>query len=62
MSDINREISRAYGCLITEGEERGVALRATFIINPKGILKHFSFNSLGVGRNVDEIIRLVKAF
>ena len=35
LADINKEIARAYNCLIEEGEERGVALRATFIIDPE---------------------------
>ena len=37
-------------------------LRATYIINPDGFLRHCSQNGLGVGRNVDEIYRLVTAF
>lgn len=47
--------------MITEGEERGVALRATFIIDSNGILRHMSYNDLPIGRNVDEYIRLVNA-
>ena len=35
LADINKEIARAYNCLIEEGEDRGVALRATFIIDPE---------------------------
>lgn len=35
LADINKEIARAYNCLIEEGEDRGVALRGTFIIDPK---------------------------
>jgi len=41
---------------------RGVSLRGTFIIDDKGILRHSSINDLPVGRNVDEVLRLVKAF
>jgi alkyl hydroperoxide reductase subunit AhpC len=37
----------------------GIALRATFIIDEKQILRHMSINDLSVGRNIDEIYRLV---
>ena len=36
--------------------------RATFIIDSKGVLRHASYNDLPVGRNVDEVLRLVQAF
>ena len=39
LADINKEISTAYNCLITKGEARGVALRATFIIDTNGVLR-----------------------
>ena len=39
--------------------EGGIALRGTFIIDDKGILRHSSVNDLPVGRNVDEYLRLV---
>ena len=41
---------------------RGVALRGTFIIDNKGILRHSTVNDLPVGRDVEETLRLVKAF
>jgi hypothetical protein len=37
--------------------DNGIAFRGTFIIDGKGILRHYSVNDLPVGRNVDEIIR-----
>lgn len=37
-------------------------MRATYIIDSNGILRHMSINDLPVGRNIDEILRLVKAF
>ena len=39
IADINKEICDAYNCLIREGDNRGVALRATFIIDTKGVLR-----------------------
>lgn len=58
LADITKEISRDYGVLI---EESGVALRGVFVIDPEGILKIQMVNDLGIGRNVDEVLRLVQA-
>ena len=62
VSDLTKSISRDYGVLIEDGDDAGVAFRGTFIIGPDGILRQMSINDLPVGRNVDETIRLVKAF
>ena len=62
LADISKQISRDYGCLIEDGDDAGVAFRATYIIDPNGILRHISMNDLPVGRNVEETLRLVKAF
>ena len=59
ISDLDHEISKAYGC---HCDEDSVAYRATYIIDGKGIVKHSSINDLPVGRNPDEYLRLVKAF
>ncbi len=40
----------------TDGDN-GVAFRGTFIIDGKGILRHYSVNDLPVGRNVEETFR-----
>ena len=37
----------------------GVALRATFIIDPQGVVRYASANDLSVGRNVDEVVRVL---
>jgi len=37
----------------------GVALRATFIVDPDNVIQHVSVNNLSVGRNPDEILRLL---
>ncbi|MCE9499706.1 MAG: peroxiredoxin [Leptospira sp.] len=58
ISDITKQISRDYGVLL----DSGVALRGTFIIDPKGIIRQATVNDLPVGRNIDEAIRLLKAF
>ena len=39
----------------------GVALRATFIVDPEGVIRFASCNDLSVGRNVDEVLRILDA-
>merc|ERR1711908_55956 len=58
LSDLTHKISADYGCL-TDG---GCTLRATYIIDDKGVLRHIGQNDLPVGREVTEYIRLVQAF
>jgi alkyl hydroperoxide reductase subunit AhpC len=53
LSDINKTISRDYGCLIEHGPDTGISFRATYIIDGKGIVRHASVNDLPVGRNPD---------
>jgi alkyl hydroperoxide reductase subunit AhpC len=62
LADVTKSISQRYGCLIEDGPDRGVSFRATYIIDGKGIVRHISISDLPVGRNVDEILRLVQAF
>jgi len=45
-----------------DGPDAGVSLRGCFIISPEGILRQITINDLPVGRNPDEILRLVQAF
>ena len=62
LSDVSHDISKDYGVLIDSGNDKGVALRGTFIIDSQGILRHISINDLNVGRSIDETLRLVQAF
>ena len=57
ISDITKTISRDYGVLL----DSGIALRGTFIIDPKGIVRQSTINDLPIGRNIDETLRLVEA-
>lgn len=59
LSDRTQEVSKKYGIL---NRETGGTYRATFIINPKGIIEAYSINLEPVGRNIDEILRLIAAF
>ena len=58
VADIKHEIVRAYG---VEFEDAGVALRASFLIDKDGIVQHQVVNNLPLGRNVDEMLRVVDA-
>ena len=62
VADINKDISKKYGCLIEDDADAGIAFRATYIIDDKGVVRHISISDLPVGRNVDETLRLVQAF
>jgi len=62
VSDLTKDISKKYGVLLEEGPDSGVSLRGLFIINQHGVIRHISINDLPVGRNVDEVLRLVQAF
>jgi peroxiredoxin (alkyl hydroperoxide reductase subunit C) len=42
-------------------KDAGVALRATLIVDPDGVIRFVSVNDLSVGRNVDEIVRTLDA-
>ena len=58
LADIKRELSTALGIL---HKDVGVALRATFIVDPTGTIRWVSVNDLSVGRNVDEVLRTLDA-
>ena len=58
VADTKRELSTAMGVL---HKEDGVPLRATFIVDPQGVIRHASVNDLSVGRNVDEVLRVLDA-
>ncbi len=58
LADTTHAISRDYGVLL---EDKGVALRGTFLIDPKGVLQWMSINALGVGRSVEEVLRTLQA-
>lgn len=58
LADTKRELSQALGIL---HKEDGVALRATFIVDPNGIIRWVNVNDLSVGRSVDETLRVLDA-
>lgn len=58
LADIKRELSQALGIL---DKNEGVALRATFIVDPEGVIRFVSVNDLNVGRNPQEVVRVLDA-
>lgn len=57
-SDITKKVSRDYDVLL---EDQGVALRGLFIIDPEGVIRYQVVHELNVGRNVDEVLRVLEA-
>ena len=57
-ADVKHEIAKAYGI---EHPEEGVALRASFLIDKNGVVRHQTVNDLPLGRNIDEMLRMVDA-
>ncbi len=58
LADIKRELSSALGILHPED---GVSMRATFIVDPQGVIRHVSVTDMSVGRNPQETLRILDA-
>lgn len=58
LADIKRELCAQLGIL---DPKEGVAQRATFIVDPEGVIRFVSVNDLSVGRNPEEVIRVLDA-
>ncbi len=58
LADVKRELSTALGIL---DPAEGVAQRATFIVDPEGIIRFTMVTDLSVGRNVKEVVRVLDA-
>ena len=57
VADLTKEISKEYDVLL----DGGVALRGSFLIDKDGTVRHAVINDLPLGRNIDEMIRMVDA-
>jgi len=55
VADLNKQISKDYDVLL----DAGVALRGSFLIDADGTVRHAVINDLPLGRNIDEMIRMV---
>ncbi len=60
IEDITMEVAKAYG-MIQPGESSTKAVRAVFVIDPKGIIRTIIYYPLSLGRNFDELLRVVMA-
>jgi peroxiredoxin (alkyl hydroperoxide reductase subunit C) len=58
LSDLKHDLVNALGI---KHQTEGVAMRATFIVDPEGIIRFVSVTDLDVGRNVDEVVRVLDA-
>ena len=57
-SDITGTVARDYGVLI---EDKGIALRGLFVIDPEGILRYKVVHDLNIGRSAEETLRVIQA-
>jgi peroxiredoxin (alkyl hydroperoxide reductase subunit C) len=58
LADLRRDLSQALGII---HPTVGVAMRATYIVDPEGVIRFVSVTDLDVGRNVDEVLRVLDA-
>jgi len=58
LADPTRKVCIDYGTLI---ESEGLSLRATFLIDPEGVIKAFEFHNNDIGRSIHELIRKLQA-
>lgn len=60
IEDITMEVAKKYG-MIMPGEDSTKAVRAVFVIDPAGVIRTIIYYPLSLGRNFDELLRVVKA-
>lgn len=61
LADPSGDISRTFGVYIEEGDDKGLALRGSFIIDPDGVLQAYEVHANNVGRSADELLRKLEA-
>lgn len=57
-ADLTKQVARDYGVLI---EDKGIALRGLFVIDPEGVLRYKVVHDLNVGRSAEETLRVIQA-
>lgn len=60
IEDVSMEVAKAYG-MLQPGESTTKAVRAVFVIDPKGVIRTIIYYPLSMGRNFDELLRVVIA-
>lgn len=58
LADTSHALSKAYGVL---KEDAGITYRGIFLIDPNGVVRWSAIHDLSVGRNVDEVLRVLDA-
>lgn len=58
LADTSHKLSEAFGVL---DPDKGIAYRGVYLIDPQGIVRWMAVHDLGVGRNVDEVLRVLDA-
>jgi peroxiredoxin (alkyl hydroperoxide reductase subunit C) len=58
LGDTTHQLSKAFGVLI---EDKGIAYRGIYLIDPNGVIRWLAVHDLGVGRNVEEVLRVLDA-
>ena len=58
LGDTGHQVAKTFNVLL---QDKGIALRGTFVIDPNGILKSAVVNDLPVGRSIEETLRTVQA-
>ena len=60
IDDISMQVARQYG-MIMPGEDSTKAVRAVFVVDPKCVVRAIIYYPLSLGRNFDELLRVIKA-
>ncbi len=61
LADPTGILAKAFGVYIDDGDDKGLAYRGTFLVNPEGEIKLAEMHDNGIGRNADELLRKTKA-
>lgn len=61
VADPAGDLARHFGVYIEEGEDRGLALRGSFIVDPDGILQAYEVHANNIGRSASELLRKLEA-
>lgn len=58
IGDVTKQVARDYGVLM---HDKGIATRGTFVIDPEGVIQYMGIHNLNVGRDANEILRVLQA-
>ena len=61
VADPAGELARSFGVYIEAGEDKGLALRGSFIVDPDGVLQAYEIHNNNIGRSADELLRKLEA-